>query len=57
MNDFHKTIRGGQFYDHHVPQIAKSLGAIAVEMKQANILKERELNLKERELDFLEKNA
>lgn len=54
MSDLHQTRRGAEFYDHHVPQIMKSLGVIAAEMKQANTLKTRELDLKERELALLE---
>lgn len=57
MANLHQTIRGAQFYDQHVPQIMKSLGVIAAEMKQANTLKARELELKEREMALLEKDA
>lgn len=57
MPNLHETGYGRDFYGHHVPQIMKSLGVIAAEMKQANTLKSRELDLKERELDLLEKNV
>lgn len=55
MTELHQTGYGRDFYGHHVPQITKSLGVIATEMKLANTLKARELDLKERELDLLEK--
>lgn len=56
LTEFHKTQRGRYFYEHHVPQIMNSLGVIAAEIKQANTLKSRELDLKERELALNEKN-
>lgn len=43
MTNFFQTIMGRDFFQHNVPRIAKSLDAIATEMKRANDLKEQEL--------------
>jgi hypothetical protein len=47
--EFFQTVMGNRFFEGHVPSIVKSLQAIAVELKRANDLKERELQLQETE--------
>lgn len=47
--EFFQTILGRRFYEGDVPRITKSLEKIATELKRQNDLKERELELKEKE--------
>lgn len=55
MPDFHLTPRGRQYYDHDIPQLARSMDIIAQQLIAQNQLKERELVLKEKELALREK--
>lgn len=49
--DFHLTMMGKRFYEHDVPKIAKNLETLAQEQAKANQLKERELDIREKELN------
>lgn len=42
LPQFHETILGRRFYEHHVPQLIKQMEKIAEELKRANDLKEKE---------------
>lgn len=50
MPNLHETRYGQDLFGHQIPQISRSLAAIAKQSKRANELKERELQLKEAEL-------
>ncbi|MCM3711097.1 hypothetical protein [Sporosarcina luteola] len=50
MPEFYQTMMGRKFYERDVVDIIKQLKKIANEMERANELKERELRIREQEL-------
>lgn len=48
MRDFYRTIAGRKFFDADVPELVRTLKDIAIEFKNANELKRKELKIKEK---------
>lgn len=53
MVNFFQTRMGQTYYEHHVPEMVKYVENIAHELRRANMLKEKELKMKEEELRLL----
>jgi hypothetical protein len=45
MAEFHETNYGRRFFDGQLPELIKNLGDVAMELKRANDLKEKELQI------------
>ncbi|EHV0765086.1 hypothetical protein KZ725_003058, partial [Listeria monocytogenes] len=51
MVQFFQTHMGQKFYERDIPEMVRKLNEIASELSRSNDLKERELKIKERELE------
>ena len=48
MRDFYRTIAGRRFFDSDIPDLVRTLKEIAIELKSANDLKRKELEISEK---------